>query len=148
MANKIKWNWGTKLVIAIILFMGFIFILVYLSTQNTIDLVERDYYPKGLKYQTRIEEIKNASMYFDHFDIKKEDSQMVLSIPPIDADSGSIVFFRPSDQTLDFASKIQPDTAGFMYFPINEFEKGLYVMKVHWFKNTDGFYIEKKFFVN
>ena len=64
MANKIKWNWGTKLVIAIILFMGFIFVLVYLSTQNTIDLVERDYYPKGLKYQNRIEEIKNASMYF------------------------------------------------------------------------------------
>ncbi len=121
MANKIKWNWGTKLVIAIILFMGFIFVLVYLSTQNAIDLVERDYYPKGLKYQTRIEEIKNASIYHDRFNIKRENNQMVLSIPLIDADSGSIVFFRPSNQLLDFASKIQPDSTGFMYFPINEF---------------------------
>ena len=73
---------------------------------------------------------------------------MVLSIPPIDAGFRIYRFFPSFRSTLDFASKIQPDTAGFMYFPINEFEKDLYVMKVHWFKNTDGYYIEKKFFVN
>ena len=147
MANKIKWNWGTKLLIAIILFMSFIFVLVYLSTQNNINLVEKDYYPKGLKYQNRIEEIKNASHVSDSFDIVREDNYMVLTVPQVESDSGSIVFFRPSDQSLDFATNMQANFTGKMYFPINEFKEGLYILKIHWFKNAKGFYVEKKFFV-
>ena len=56
---NIHLNWGNKLLIAIVIFMSFIFVLVYLSAQNQIDLVEKDYYPKGLKYQDRIDEIEN-----------------------------------------------------------------------------------------
>jgi hypothetical protein len=148
MSYKIKWNWGTKLVIAIILFMGFIFVLVYMSTLNTIDLVERDYYPKGLQYQNRIEEMNNARIFRDDFNMTRENEHMVLSIPEIDPDSGSIVFFRPSNQLLDFASKIQPDSTGRMYFPLDAFQTGLYVMKIHWYQNAEGYYIEQKFFVN
>mgnify|MGYP001306976638 CR=1 FL=1 len=148
MLKSIKWNWGTKLVIAIMLFMGFIFVLVYMSTLNTIDLVERDYYPKGLQYQNRIEELKNARIFRDDFNMTRENEYMVLSVPEIEQDSGSIVFFRPSDQQLDFASRIQPDSTGRMYFPSDAFQTGLYVMKIHWFKNAEGYYLERKFFVN
>ncbi len=45
---KIKWNWGTKITIAIILFVSMILGFVYTATQNPIILVEKDYYPKGL----------------------------------------------------------------------------------------------------
>lgn len=148
MTNKIKWNWGTKLLIAIILFMSFIFILVYLSTQNNIFLVEKDYYPKGLKYQNRIEEIKNASHLSDSFEMVREDKYMVLKVPQIESDSGTVVFFRPSDQSLDFATNMQPNFIGNLYFPIDEFEKGLYILKIHWFHNAKGYYVEKKFFVD
>ena len=148
MSNKIKWNWGTKIIIAIILFMSFIFVLVYLSTQNPIDLVEKDYYPKGLKYQTRIDEIKNANYVSDSFDIVREDNYMVFTVPQVESDSGTIVFFRPSDQSLDFATNMQANFTGQMYFPIDQFEKGLYILKIHWFNNAKGFYVEKKFFVN
>ena len=148
MSNKIKWNWGTKIIVAIIIFMSFIFVLVYLSIQNPIDLVEKDYYPKGLKYQTRIDEIKNASIIRDSITIIRKDNHMVLSISTIDADSGSIVFFRPSNQSLDFTVNIEADSLGKMYFLTNEFEKGLYIMKIHWFQNNKGYYVEKKIFVN
>ena len=147
MSHKIKWNWGTKLLIAIIIFMSFIFFLVYLSTQNAISLVEKDYYPKGLKYQTRIDEIKKADLAKEQFNVIQENGLIVLSIPEINADSGSIVFFRPSDQLLDFTSGINPDSLGRMYFPYNNFKKGKYLIKVHWYENGEGYYIEKRFFI-
>ena len=148
MTKKIQWNWGTKLLIAIILFMSFIFVLVYLSARNNIVLVEKDYYPKGLKYQNRIEEIKNASHLSDSFEIVREDKYMVLRVPQIKSDSGTVVFFRPSNQSLDFAKNMQPNFIGNLYFPIDEFEKGLYILKIHWFHKTKGYYVEKKFYVN
>ena len=147
MSHKIKWNWGTKLLIAIIIFMSFIFFLVYLSTQNTINLVEKNYYPKGLKYQTRIDEIEKATLAKEQFNVIQKDGLIVLSIPEINADSGSIVFFRPSDQLLDFTSSINPDSLGRMYFPNNNFNIGKYLIKVHWYENGEGYYIEKRFFV-
>ena len=147
MSHKIKWNWGTKLLIAIIIFMSFIFVLVFLTTQNTINLVEKDYYPKGLKYQTRIDEIKKATLVKEQFNVIQKDGLIVLSLPEINADSGSIVFFRPSDQLLDFTSSINPDSLGKIYFSYNNFKKGKYLIKVHWYKNGEGYYIEKRFFV-
>ena len=51
---RIKWNWGTGILIGIIAFMAFIIGLVYFSVQQNFDLVERDYYPKALEYQQQI----------------------------------------------------------------------------------------------
>ena len=62
-----KWNWGTKLFIAIVIFMGFIFVLVYMRTRHDVSLVENDYYPKGLKYQDRLEEISTAKQMVRQF---------------------------------------------------------------------------------
>lgn len=148
MSKKIEWNWGTKLVIAIIIFMSFIFMMVYLSVQNPIDLVEKDYYPKGLKYQTRIDEIQMAESIQDQFVITQANGLIILAMPEINPDSGSIVFFRPSNHLLDFESNIQADSTNQMYFPLNEFKTGLYTLKVHWYENAAGYYVEKKFSVN
>ncbi len=147
MSHNIKWNWGTKLLIAIILFMSFIFALVYLSTQNSINLVEKDYYPKGLKYQARIDDIKRAIPLKERFGITQTDELIILTIPEINPDSGSIVFFRPSDQQLDITSKIEPDSTGRIYFPHGDFKRGIYIYKIRWYENGNGFYIEDKFFI-
>lgn len=142
---NIKWNWGTKLFIAIVIFMSFIFVLVFKSAQNQIDLVEKDYYPKGLKYQDRIDEIQNAEVFKDSFLIEKINNQVVVSYTVIHADTGSIYFFRPSDNTLDMTYAFQPDTTGRMYFDVRQFKKGKYLVKVFWKEAGEGFYIEKTF---
>ena len=143
-----KWNWGTKLLIAIIVFMGFIFVLVYLSTQNDIYLVEKDYYPKGLKYQDRIDEIANARPLINQFRIIQFEHDVMVSLPPMQPDTGTILFFRPSGTHHDRLYQIAPDSNYSMRFPKSDFLKGKYVIRVYWRENEKGYFIEKPFYFN
>lgn len=145
---NIKWNWGTKLTLWIIVFMLFIFILVFFSFKNTILLVERDYYPKGLKFQDRIDERNNALAIKDQFLVEQSESFVIISFPEIQADTGTVVFYRHNNNLLDQTVAIKPDTAGKMHFPVNDFRKGKYLVKIHWFEKGKGYFVEKQFFFN
>jgi len=145
---KIKWNWGTKLTIAIILFMSLIFSFVYMSTQHPIDLVEEDYYPKGLIYQERIDEIKNAGPFANQVRAFQETDVVVITFPDINPDTGTITFYRPSDIKLDMVFDIRPDSTLKMTFPKKEFKKGKYYLKIYWEENNRKYYIEKPFYFN
>jgi len=143
-----KWNWGSKLLIAIIIFMSFIFVLVYLTTKIDTNLVEKDYYPKGLKYQDRIDEIKNAEPYKRSFKIFKTEKAIAIQFPAIQPDSGTILFFRPSNTKYDRLIKIDLDPAFLMEFPKSEFVKGKYLVKISWSENGKQYYFEKPFNFN
>ena len=60
---KIKINWGTGIVIAMLLFMTFILQFVYRSfdSKNSHDLVSKDYYKDELYYQQEIDKMNNAN---------------------------------------------------------------------------------------
>ncbi len=144
---KIKWNWGTGITLFIILFMSFILYMVYLTTQNPVDLVEKDYYPKGLVYQERIEEIKNGNLLKDSFLIEQTVKEVVIRLPGIDnPDTSNITLFRPSDKKLDISSEIVEDDSNTVRFSSSEFRKGKYIVKVFWQKDGKGYYMEKVFF--
>jgi hypothetical protein len=145
---RIPWNWGTKLLIAMILFIGFMLVLVFLCIKSENDLVESDYYPKGLKYQDRINEIQNALPLKDQFWIEQKIDNLELHYPPIQADSTSLVFFRPSDQKRDVIVPFQPDSSGLLLFSSTQFIPGKYLMKIYWNDSRKGYYIERTFFYN
>jgi len=84
----------------------------------------------------------------DSFLIEKINNQVVVSYTVLQADTGSIYFFRPSDNTLDMVYTFQPDTTGKMYIGAEQFKKGKYLVKVFWKESGKGFYIEKSFIYN
>lgn len=145
---KIKWNWGTKLTIAIILFMSLVLSFVYRSTRHPVDLVAEDYYPKGLKYQERINEINNAHPFASQVRIFQKADSVVVTFPEIHSDTGTITFYRPSDIQLDRVYDIKPDSLWIMNFPKSEFGKGKYYVKIFWKQDDKGYYIEKPFYFN
>jgi hypothetical protein len=146
--RKIKWNWGTKLFIAIVIFMSFIFVLVYKSINNEILLVEKDYYPKGLKYQDRLDEIENARPIAEQLKVYQESDYLVLVFPEIYPDSGTVYFFRPSNTDLDVTFKLSPEPDFTMSFPKSYFQKGKYLLKISWVEKDTSFYIEKPYYFN
>ena len=145
---KIQWNWGTKITIAIILFMSMIIGFVYVATQNPIILVEKDYYPKGIQYQKRIEQIKNAASFNKLFEFKQDDGRLYLKIPETSPDSGSVTFYRPNEEKiLDIVYPFPRHKPIDVVFPKQHFKAGFYILKISWWENGKGFYIEKKIFL-
>ena len=142
-----KWNWGTKLFIAIVLFMALIIGFVIASFQQTVNLVEKDYYPKGQIFQTRLDEIKNAVGIRDSFVFEKGESSIVLSMPNINADTASVNFFRPSGNEYDRVYDISTGDTVFV-FSRNEFIRGKYKIKVYWKSEDTGYYFERDFFID
>ncbi|OYZ47929.1 MAG: hypothetical protein B7Y19_07425, partial [Sphingobacteriales bacterium 24-40-4] len=53
-------NWGNKLVVVFVAFALFMGYMVYRALSTKYDLVSKDYYKDELRYQERIDGVKNA----------------------------------------------------------------------------------------
>ncbi len=144
---KIKWNWGTKLAIWIVVFIVFMLTLVYMTTTHEENLVEKDYYPKGINYQTRIDAIENANSINAIFVANQDENNIIINLPDIQVDTGTVLFFRPSGNSLDRTYEIVMTEEKKMVLPKSNFKHGKYILKINWFFDGKEYYVEQVFFV-
>jgi len=103
-----KNNWGTGLVIGMVLFIGFImFMVITMMTDKKYshDLVTEDYYQKEIVYQQEIDAEKNLSSFSEPISGKRTDEGYLLKFPKeIDPQkvAGTVFLYRPSNKQLDF----------------------------------------------
>jgi hypothetical protein len=105
--KKIKFNWATGLIIAMILFIGFIMTMVVtmMNSSHDHDLVTEDYYKKELKYQEIIDQKERVHQLKDPIDIKLDKEGVLITYPAglrNKLKKGNIAFYRPSKKALDF----------------------------------------------
>ncbi|GAA0189303.1 hypothetical protein GCM10009122_49340 [Fulvivirga kasyanovii] len=139
-------NWGTKIVMSFILFVGLIVTMVTISMRQDVSLVAKDYYVQEIAYQDQIERIKNYRDLGENqikLEYKKQTSQIVLTLPKSYAGKGEIHFFRPSDASLDARYVLRPDSEGYQRFEAGDFKKGLWKVKISWHENDREYYEEK-----
>ncbi|MFK5878406.1 MAG: FixH family protein [Flavobacteriaceae bacterium] len=101
-----KINWGTGIVIAMVLFMSFIafFVIKSFDSDNKHFLVDEEYYKSELKYQEEIDKQENTKTLSSKVVILKTATGYVIEFPEeINEDTtGTISFLRPSSKVLDF----------------------------------------------
>ncbi len=103
-----KINWGTGIVITIVLFIGFImYFVVTMSTNNGYnhDLVTEKYYQKELVYQEKIDASKNAAALKEGLNIEQTKEGLMIGFPSeLDPTliKGKVFLYRPSNKQLDF----------------------------------------------
>ena len=102
-----KFNWGTGIVVAIVLFISFIlFFVIKMSTDTTYDydLVAEDYYKDELEYQDQIDKLENAKKLKENVTFKTSTEGVLITFPtdftPRDI-KGLVSLYRPSNQILD-----------------------------------------------
>ncbi|MHB1277285.1 MAG: FixH family protein [Bacteroidia bacterium] len=81
------------------LFAGFVIYLVSQMVSQRVDLVEKDYYERGLEYQTVIDNKKNEKVGFSC--IQDKDTWVVKKLCSGSVASCTLVLYRPSDSRLD-----------------------------------------------
>ncbi len=103
-----KWNWGTGLVVAMALFMGFILYMVIIMSTNKkfgFDLVTEEYYAKEMVYQKEIDAETNTNNLKEKIVFETTDNGLKLIFPKTFEASkikGNVFLYRPSNQKLDF----------------------------------------------
>lgn len=142
---KNKLNWGGWIVVSFIVFIAGTGVMVYIAMQSSVDLVTEDYYEKELRYQDHIEVVKNTNALAQQVSLQYVHAGLRVIFPKLaDANSysGSVRFFRPSDQRGDFMTEIKLDSSLSQEVPLARFTAGLWRAKIDWQVGAQRYYSE------
>lgn len=140
-----KWNWGTKLVVAMAAFMIMIITFAVLMMREDVDLVEKDYYPKGQAFQEMIEKKTNAAPYNDSVTAVLNNSTIVLVFPASfqpSGISGTLHLYDRMREAGDQQFELRAGSDGIFSFSTGD-SKGRFILKIDWQYNDKQYYTEK-----
>lgn len=143
-----KLNWGTGIVIAFTLFIGFIlFFVVKMTTDHKAnhDLVTEEYYYDELNYQEQINAQQNAHTLTDQVVISKNKEGITIAFPYIkesDISNGTVSLYRPSNRQLDIDFPMSLSNSH-MLIPDNRLLGGRWDIKIAWRMNNKNYLVKE-----
>ena len=159
-----KFNWGTGIFLAYTLFAVALFWFVYQSTKQDNSLVVDNYYEQDLQYQQQYERMQQAIVVAEGekasevalaLQMRKEIAEaknvvdqsaaaVVITFPEeVSAPSGSIHFYRPSDQRFDFRADLAVDELHRQLIPVKGKLGGRWIVKILWEEDGQEYYVER-----
>ncbi len=142
-----KFNWGTGIVIAMIVMITGMLVLVSVAIRQNFDLVDNDYYQKSINYQQHIEKVRNNEALPEKIRIELSDGSLRLNFPGLSGYrdfSGEIHFYSPVEQKRDLIVPIQPESSLVQVIDLKNLEKGRYQIKIDWKVKGTGYYQEEE----
>lgn len=145
---KLRFTWGTGIVIAMLAFMIFILSFVYKSIamdEYQHELVSEDYYKEELHYQEEIDKLNNSNSLSKNIELVNSKEGILVSFPEdIKQESivGSIYFQRLSNEKLDFTEQIKL-TNHQQLIPVEKLVSGKWIIKIDW-ESEQGKYLFKE----
>ncbi|MDJ0645601.1 MAG: FixH family protein [Flavobacteriaceae bacterium] len=146
-----KINWGNGILIAFILFIGFIlFFVIKVTTDKTYDynLVSEEYYQDELKYQDEIDKYSNAKEAGIALKFEKTPEGIEISFPDkyqTENIKGNVSLYRPSNQRLDTDIPFVLSNTTSLLIPDNKLVSGRWDIKVSWRENKEEYLYKKEF---
>ena len=140
-----KWNWGTKLVLAMAAFMSMLIIFAVLMMREEVPLVERTYYPKGQAFQETIVKRNRAKAFNDSIVATQQGSEIILRFPKLfcpDSISGSVHLYNRMTENGDRLFALQADVQGQFVFPKDGLN-GRSILSSVWQYDNIVYYTEK-----
>ena len=141
-----KFNWGYKILIVYLVFVGGILLLVFKSSQQKFDLVQQDYYGAELKYQEVINATKHASELGIDLGLVVRGSFLHITLPPIFQQSetkGEVHLYCIADEKGDLKKKFKSNNGEFDLELLTTM-KGNYTLKLTVQNRGVDYYFEKK----
>ncbi len=142
-----KFNWGTGIVIAMIVMITGMLVLVSVAVRQNFDLVDNDYYQKSINYQQHIEKVRNNEALPEKIRIELSDGSLRLNFPGLSGYrdfSGEIHFYSPVEQKRDLIVPVQPESSLVQVIDLKNLEKGRYQIKIDWKVKGTGYYQEEE----
>jgi nitrogen fixation protein FixH len=139
--------WPYAIVVAMVLFMGYIAMFVYKAMNQDVDLVSKDYYEQEIKYQDQIDRVDRTKAAGDvAIKYNAEAQTVLLQLPETfkgQSVSGKINLFRPSDDKLDQELPLQLGRDMSQLVETKELEKGLWKVRLNFTAEKETYYAEQ-----
>jgi nitrogen fixation protein FixH len=145
-----KNSWGKGIVISIIIFLVITAVMVWIAFMQKVDLVANNYYEKELKYQERIDVMKNSSSLKGRILVSQNSKSVDIQFPDsldYNVIMGNIKFYRPSDSDKDFSLPVKLDEKGIMSVISDKISKGLWKIQINWTMKDKNYFNEESFMV-
>ena len=144
---KMKINWGTGIVIALVVMIGGMIFLVSIAIRQDYDLVDNDYYQKSVNYQQHIEEVKNTEALLEKIRLEQTDDSIRLTFPKLSAISdysGNIHFYSPVEEKRDETIKLKLTDNYSQSIALKSLKSGRYTVKIDWSASKVSYYQEEE----
>jgi hypothetical protein len=136
-------NWGTKLIIGMLCFMGFIISMgVSMFRSETDALVDNDYYEKGIHYNQDYNRKENVKL--DHAEPIFLILRDTLRIQFVDSAEGSVNLIRTADKRMDSLGSFQSNEKNQLLFPLKGKASGLWKVQLDWKSKGKSYLYEKE----
>jgi len=142
---KIKLNWGNGIVIGMTAFVAFIVVLGVQMFRDSPGDYDRQYYEKGLAYDSVYAKEKQVitDNVVPHFKIENK----VMKIQFAGASTGNIRFERPSDPDQDKLLSFQSNGSDETIIPLGKFAAGQWQVTLDWQSNGKKYLYQREMFL-
>lgn len=139
-------NWGYKIALVIAIFLAGMFFMVYTSYQQSVPMIDKDYYEKEIAYQ----EIINASKKYNAL---SDDSLIILSGDSMfwnfhenttgNGAKGKIEFIKTDNESHDKTLSFTCNDNRAYVLPKSIVSSGTYKVRTRWMYNQNEYYREQ-----
>ena len=144
-----KFNWGTGILIFLILFLLAAGLFIGFAMRQEVSLVHEDYYEKGVDHsQQMLVEARSAQYQNDiGTEFLNGALQVVIkSSLASEMDSALFHLYRPSDSKYDIQSSFEA-SGNPLIIPGDELISGRYILKVYWVLDGLKYEVDQAVFV-
>ncbi len=140
-----KFNWGTGILIFLILFLIACAVFITFAMRQDVNLVHKNYYEKGVDYTDQMNVNARSASLTDSIQVLMNDDNLLVNFQASlvsKIDSGKILLYRPSSSKMD------------VLFPMDFFgnslrikkdnlNPGRYIIKLSWYSEGLKYEIDK-----
>jgi hypothetical protein len=144
-----KFNWGTGILIFLILFLLACGLFIGFAMRQDVSLVHEDYYEKGADHSQQMLVEARSAQYKNAIETQMKEGVLLIDIEASLAtkmDSARFHLYRPSDSKYDiletFEASEQP-----LIIPGEELIPGRYILKVYWSWDGLNYEIDQSVFI-
>ena len=130
-----KFNWGTGILIFLILFLLAAALFIAFAMRQSVELVHEDYYERGVDHTSQMDLEERSAPYREAIKAVQLEGSLQISMADsvaLRTDSAKIHLYRPSDERLDISLPYDPGR-GALIIPRENLEAGRYILKLTWF---------------
>lgn len=136
-------NAGKWIIVAYVLFAGFIGVLVTVCMRQDISLVSADYYKNELAYQQQIDRMERTAALPVKPRISVYSNQVRITFDSTNTiQHGTVNLFCPANKKMDRTFNLEAGEAEFAQ-RVSDLLPGMYRLKLNWTMNGKDYYLEE-----